>query len=94
MNCLNARKHLLGDHDDCLDREPPATVIKEVLERGAKQVDHQDIVQTFLAKVVDIRNAGWMITVSRVFDLDRAEEARVILRQPTRILYVRYSSRS
>jgi hypothetical protein len=33
-------------------------MVKEVLERGAEEVDDQDVVQAFLAEVVHVRNAG------------------------------------
>lgn len=35
-------------------------MVEEILETGAEQIDDQDVVQAFLAEVVDIRNAGWM----------------------------------
>jgi hypothetical protein len=33
-------------------------VVEKILQRGAEQVDDQDVVEAFLAKVVDIWNAG------------------------------------
>lgn len=33
-------------------------MVEEVLQRGAEQVDHKDIVKTFLTEVVHIRNAS------------------------------------
>jgi len=33
-------------------------MIEKVLERRAKEVDNQDIVETFLAKVINIRNTS------------------------------------
>jgi hypothetical protein len=50
--------HLLGNHAHSLEAEPPVAVVKQILQRGAKEVDDQDVVQTFLAEVVDIGNAG------------------------------------
>jgi hypothetical protein len=57
---LYGTHHLLGDHDDGLDGESAVAVVEEILETGAEQIDDQDVVQAFLAEVVDIRNAGWM----------------------------------
>ena len=36
--------HLLSYHHDCFGREPPVTVIKKVFERGAEEVDDEDVV--------------------------------------------------
>lgn len=55
---LHPRQHLLRDHDDSLNREPTITMIEQILETGAQQVNHQDVVQPFLAKVVNVRNSG------------------------------------
>ena len=55
--------HLLGYHDDRLDRELPVAVIKQVLQAGSKQVDDQDVMQAFLAEVIDIRNPGCGVSV-------------------------------
>lgn len=48
--------HLLRRHDDCLDAEPPATHIKQVLQARSEQVDHQNVVQALVSKVVDLRD--------------------------------------
>lgn len=58
MNGLHPRQHLFRNHDDRLDAEPTAAMVKQILERGAQQVDHQDIVKTFLSEIVDIGNAS------------------------------------
>jgi len=80
--------HLLCNHHCGLDGESPVAVVKEILETGAEQVDDEDVVQTLLAKVVDIGDAGY----GSQHLLHRT--GRGHLRHPTRILYVRYSSRS
>ncbi len=54
-----ATNHLFGYHDDCLDGEPAVAVIEEILERGSKQVDNENVVQPFLAEVVYIRDASF-----------------------------------
>lgn len=56
---LDAGKHLLGDHGDRLDGEATIAVVEEVLQTGAEQVNDQDVVQAFLAKVVDIWDASF-----------------------------------
>jgi hypothetical protein len=33
-------------------------MVEEILQRGPKKINDQDVVETLLAKVVDIRNAG------------------------------------
>lgn len=50
--------HLLGNHNYSLDRELPVTVVEQVLQTGAQQVNDQDVVQTLLAKIVNIRDPG------------------------------------
>lgn len=46
--------HLLGGHHDCLDAEAASTQVEQVLERGAQQVNDQDVVQAFLPEVVHL----------------------------------------
>jgi len=57
VNSLDPGEHLLGNHDDRLDGEATATVVKEVFERGSEEIDHKNVVEAFLAKVVDIGDA-------------------------------------
>jgi hypothetical protein len=38
-------------------------VIKEVFERWAEEVNHEDIMETFLTEVIDIGNTGCLISV-------------------------------
>lgn len=65
-------------------------MIEEVFKTRTKKINDQDVVQPFLAKVVDIGNAS----CSRVRIIDQPLYYYVNLRHPTKILYVRYSSRS
>ena len=58
--------HLLGDHDNGLDGELPVAVVEQVLQAGSEQVDDQDVVQAFLAEVVDIRDPGCDMSVEFV----------------------------
>lgn len=50
--------HLLRNHNNRFDREAPVTMVKEIFQTGSKQVNDENVVQTFLAKVVDIGNAS------------------------------------
>jgi hypothetical protein len=50
--------HLFCDHDNGLETKPPVAVVEEVLEGWTEQVDNQDVVETFLTKVVDIGNTS------------------------------------
>lgn len=50
--------HLFGNHNHGLDGESSIAVVEEVLETRTEQVDHEDIMQTLLAKVVDIGDAS------------------------------------
>jgi len=56
VNGLNTRKHLLGNHDNRLNGEPSATVIEKILKGRTEQVDHENVVETLLAEVVNIGN--------------------------------------
>jgi len=58
---LHAGQHLLGDHDDGLDGEAASAVVEEVLERGSEQVNDKNVVEAFLAKVIDIGDASCML---------------------------------
>lgn len=58
VDCLNARQHLLGNHDNSLDGEAAVAVIKEVLEGRTEQVNDKNVVEAFLAEVIDIGNAS------------------------------------
>jgi hypothetical protein len=51
--------HLLCYHDDCLDRELPVAVVEQILQAGAEEVNDQDVVKAFLAKVINIRDPGY-----------------------------------
>ena len=50
---------MLSDHDDRLDGESPSTVIEEIFQGRAEQIDDEDVVETLLPEVINIRNAGW-----------------------------------
>jgi hypothetical protein len=38
-------------------------VVEQVLQAGAEEVDDQDVVEAFLAKVIDVRDPGWRMLV-------------------------------
>ena len=50
--------HLLSYHDHGLDAEASVAVVEKVLQGWSEKVDNQDVVETLLAKVVDIWNAS------------------------------------
>jgi hypothetical protein len=50
--------HLLGDHDNSLGGESAVAVVEEILQTRTKKVDHENVVQPLLSKVINIRNAG------------------------------------
>ena len=50
---------MLGDHDDSLDGEPAVAVVEKILKTRTKQVNHKDVVQSFLTKVVDVGDASY-----------------------------------
>lgn len=58
--------HLLGYHDNSLDGELPVAVVEQVLQAGAEKVDDQNVVEAFLAEIIDIRNPSctWLVTQS------------------------------
>lgn len=49
---------MFGDHDDGLDRESPSASVEKVLERGTEKIDDENIVEAFLAEVVNVRDTG------------------------------------
>lgn len=50
--------HLLRDHANSLETKPPIAVVEQVFERWPQEVNHEDVVKAFLAKVVNIWDAG------------------------------------
>jgi hypothetical protein len=58
MDCLHARQHLLGDHDNSLGREATVAVIEQVFEGRTQQVNDEDIVKSLLTEVVDVGNTS------------------------------------
>jgi hypothetical protein len=58
--------HLLRNHHHGLYGESPVAVVEEILERWSEEVDDQDVVEAFLAEVVDIRNSRCSRSVSGV----------------------------
>jgi hypothetical protein len=55
--------HLTSSHAARLDRELATAHVKQVLERRAEEVNDKDVVETFLAKVVDLGDASWNTSV-------------------------------
>lgn len=54
-----AAYHLFGYQNDSLQGESPPTHVKQVFERGAQQIDNEDVMETFLAEVVHVRDTGY-----------------------------------
>lgn len=85
--------HLLRHHHDGLRGELSTAVIEEIFQAGSEEIDDENIVQAFLAKVVNIGDARWK-NPSACETRSTIDAAADDSRQPTRILYVRYSSRN
>ena len=68
VNGLHAGQHLLGNHDNGLDGESAIAVVEEILQGRTKQVNDKNVVEAFLAKVIDIGDASCtllLVNVSR-----------------------------
>lgn len=50
--------HLLGDHDTGLDGELSTAYLKQVFQTRTQKVDDEDVVQTLLTEVVDLRDTS------------------------------------
>lgn len=79
-----AAYHLFGHQNDSLKGKPATTNVEQVLEGGSQQVNHENIVQTLLAEVVDVRDASFVRSCQLTPGWTRSR--RVDSRQPTRIL--------
>jgi hypothetical protein len=53
---LEFTHHLLGYHNNSLKCESPVAVVEKIFKRRTKQVNDENVVQAFLAEVVDIWN--------------------------------------
>ena len=53
--------HLSGSHADGLDVEFSVAHVEKVFETRSQKVDDENVVQSLLAKVVDLRNAGCFV---------------------------------
>jgi hypothetical protein len=62
---LGRTYHLTGSHTSSFDRKLSSAHIKEILQARAKQVDHENIVQPFLAKMIDLWDASYIWQMSR-----------------------------
>ena len=58
VDCLYSGKHLLRDHDHSLCGEFAAAMVEEIFQGRAQQIYDQNVVETFLTKVVDVWNAS------------------------------------
>lgn len=55
--------HLLRNHHNGLCRESSTTVVKQVFKRWSKEINDEDVVEALLAKVIDIRNTRYSMSV-------------------------------
>lgn len=78
---VGSTNHLLGNHDYSLDAEPATAVVEEVFERGTEQIDHEDVVETLLAEVVNIGD-------TRATDEDLVRS--VLISQLGRVAFARF----
>ena len=53
MDGLDAGNHLLSHHDGGFESEAAAAPLKQILKRWTKEVNDENVMQAFLAKVID-----------------------------------------
>ena len=58
-DAIETTHHLLCCHAYRLNGELASTHVEEVLKIRTKQIDYEDIVESFLPEMVDLRNAHW-----------------------------------
>ena len=56
---LNTLEHLVGEHKHCFQREFTLAIVKQVLKTRPQQINHHDIVVTFDAEPVDVRDTDY-----------------------------------
>lgn len=61
---LDALQHLVGDHEDRLEGEPAAALVELILEGGAEEVHHHEVVRVLGAKVVDLGEARGILQLT------------------------------
>lgn len=55
---IEGTDHLLRNHDHGLYRKSSVAVVEQVLQARAKEVNDENVMEAFLAKVVNIGNTG------------------------------------
>eukprot|EP00187_Rhodella_violacea_P007101 CAMPEP_0174886340 /NCGR_PEP_ID=MMETSP0167-20121228/1575_1 /TAXON_ID=38298 /ORGANISM="Rhodella maculata, Strain CCMP736" /LENGTH=353 /DNA_ID=CAMNT_0016122291 /DNA_START=88 /DNA_END=1148 /DNA_ORIENTATION=- len=82
VDVLDALDHLVGEHEDGLEGEPPMAEIEEVLETGAEEIDSHDVVVALLAEPPDLGNALDVVAagadVEVAVDFALVEQLRVL----------------
>ncbi len=53
--------HLFCNHYDCLGGKPSVAVIKKIFKGRAEEVDDENVVQAFLAKIIYIRDTSYSV---------------------------------
>jgi hypothetical protein len=66
---FHALEHLVGDHEDGLERESSATLVELILERRTEEVHYHEVVRILGSKVVNFGESGGVLqfTVDLVF---------------------------
>jgi len=57
---LHAFQHLIGDHQDGFQREPPSALIELILQRRSQEVHDHQVVRVLCTEIVDLGKA-WCI---------------------------------
>lgn len=61
---FHALEHLVGDHEDGLETEATAAFVELVLEGGAEEIHHHEVVGVLGAEVVDFGEAGGILELA------------------------------
>lgn len=94
--------HLLRRHTHCFDRKLATAHVKQVLKIGSQEINRKDIVQSLLAKMMNLGNADW-IAVGSIKKPGGRHVAQLVrgtswmtrgVRVPFKVRYERYSSRN
>jgi len=88
--------HLLCGHTNGLDAELASAEVEEVFKVRTQEVDDENVMETLLSKVVDLRNTDCVVSRGRGTreDFDGCKKQRNHIRVPFNVRYDRYSSRS
>jgi hypothetical protein len=90
---------LLRSHADGLDAELAATEVEEVFQVRTQEVNNEDVVETLLSEMVDLRNTDCVEARGKSGDeysagCKKTQKRWGHIRVPFKVRYDRYSSRS